>query len=230
MEQNKYIYIFNFGDYFARLTAKKIRDLGGKPRIVSFNTPFSHLKKPAGFILSGSPNSSFRIPVRFLNREVFAANHPVLGICVGAHLMTRYFGGKYKNLKKRAENGVVKLYIGRKNKIFRDLNSVEEVLMMHQDSITDPGGGFRVIARTDRCPIAATSNKKWRWYTLQFHPELSPCGTKIFKNFLQLCYKERTELKPKKSETVSHISGKETIKPHLPEYANNANGSINVNL
>jgi GMP synthase (glutamine-hydrolysing) len=196
VKDKKFIYILNFGDYFAKLTAKRIRKAGGYPKIISFNTPYKDIKSPAGFILSGSPNGSMRLPVRILCKELFATNFPVMGICIGAQLISRYFGGTYKNLKGRAENGTVKAKIDRRNKLFRGLNRKEDVLMMHEDSIIDPGKDFIVIAETKRCPIAATAHDKWRWYNLQFHPELSDCGDKIFENFVTLCYKDKPEHRP----------------------------------
>lgn len=184
----KFIYILNFGDYYARLTARKVRLLGGKPRIVTFNTPFSSLKDPAGFILSGSPYNSIRIPIKLLNREMFASGLPVMGICVGAQLIARYFGGGYKALRRCSENGIVDMYLVRRGRIFRGMKKYNQVLMLHNDSIISLSEDFVTTAYTQRCPIAAARHKKKHWYLLQFHPELSPCGDTILKNFLNFCY------------------------------------------
>ena len=192
----RYIYILNFGDYFARLTAKRVKQAGGFPKIVTFNTPYQDLKNPAGFILSGSPNGSMRLPVRILCRDLFATNFPVMGICIGAQLMARYFGGHYKHFKSRTENGMVKAFFDRRSKILNGLNKQEAVMMMHYDSIIDPGEGFMVNVRTERCPIAGAMHKRWRWYYFQFHPELSACGEQIFKNFVKLCYKDKSQERP----------------------------------
>ncbi len=208
-----YIYILNYGDYFAKLTAKKIREAGGRPRIVSFNTPYTDLKKPVGFIVSGSPNGSIRVPVRLLTKELFLNNSPIMGICIGAHLITRFFGGKYKKLKRQAENGQARLYLHRRNKLTKGVKQGEEVFMMHEDSISDPGKDFVVVASTDKCKIAATKHKKWRWYTFQFHPELSnSTGEKIFKNFVELCYRDKPDYKPKKGEVKLFLKKNGVVK------------------
>ena len=217
----RYIYIINFGDFYAQLTAKRIRALGGYPKIVSFNTPINNLKNPAGFIISGSPDGSIRIPVKLLTKEVFEANLPIMGICVGAHLITRYFGGNYKNLKRQAEYGIANLYIDKKYKIFKGLKKKEEVVMMHQDSISKLGKDFIKTAHTDRCRIAAVNHKKYRWYGMQFHPELSPCGDIIFYNFINLCYKDLPKIQPKRNEIKSFIKKNEKIEPSLPALENN---------
>jgi|GEM_PF-6138957 len=211
---NGYIYILNYGDYFARLTAKKIKQTGGKPKIVTFNTPYSALKNPVGFIVSGSPNGSIRIPVKLLTKELFSTNYPIMGICVGAHLITRYFGGRYKKLKKQAENGMVELCLQKRNKLTKGLKkNGEQVFMMHEDSIIDPGEDFEIVASTNNCKIAATKHKKWRWYTFQFHPELSnSMGDKIFENFVELCYNDDPDFKPKKSEIALHLKNDGFIK------------------
>lgn len=218
----KYVYILNFGNYFSRLTAKQIKNIGGYPRIVTFNTPYSDLKNPAGFIISGAPNGSIRIPVKLLSKDLFASNCPVLGVCVGAHLVTRYFGGEYKYLKRQAESGMVTLRPDRRNKILCGLKKYEEVVMMHDDSIVSPGEGFIVTAHTDRCMIAATAHKRWRWYTVQFHPELSDCGRIIFKNFLNLCYYDQSADKPEKRNIRLYVGEKKGISS-LPNRLNNSN-------
>lgn len=199
----KYIYILNFGDYFARLTARRINKLGGRSKIVSFNTPYSEFKNPAGFILSGSPYGSIRIPVKILNKDLFSSGLPVMGICLGAHLMTRHFGGFYKRLRRRFENGIFDLYLDKRGKLFNGLRKVEEVVMMHEDSIVFPGDGFEIVAHTDLCPIAATWHKKYPWYNFQFHPEMSEIGETIFGNFVKLCYEEKTVFKFNKKEEIN---------------------------
>jgi GMP synthase-like glutamine amidotransferase len=78
--------------------------------------------------------------------------------------------------------------------------------MLHEDSIIDPGEDFEIVASTERCKIAATRHKKWRWYTFQFHPELSnSMGDKIFENFVELCYNDDPDFKPKESEIDLHL-------------------------
>lgn len=201
----KYIYILNFGDYFARLSSRRVRGAGGYAKIVSFNTPFAEMKNPAGFVLSGSPNGSKRIPVSLLSKEIFATNFPVMGVCIGAQLINRYFGGTYKRLKRQAENGIVALYIDKKIKMLRGLKNREDVVMMHQDSITSLGKDFQIVAHTEKCRIAATAHRKWRWYTFQFHPELSPCGSKIFENFVHLCYEDISENKPERRDVKPRV-------------------------
>ena len=46
--------------------------------------------------------------------------------------------------------------------------------------------GFRTIASTSSCPVAAMENEEKKIYGLQFHPEVNHTknGTKIIKNFL----------------------------------------------
>jgi GMP synthase (glutamine-hydrolysing) len=199
----KNIYILNFGDYFARLTARRVKKLGGKSKIVSFNTPYSEFKNPAGFILSGSPYGSIRIPVKILNKDLFSSGLPVMGICLGAHLMTRHFGGFYKRLRRRFENGIYDLYLDKRGKLFNGLKRVEKVVMMHEDSIVFPGDDFKIVAHTDLCPIAATWHKKYPWYNFQFHPEMSEIGETIFGNFVKLCYEEKTVFEFNKKEEVN---------------------------
>lgn len=185
---NNIIYIINLGDYFSRLTARKIRSLTTevRPKIVNFNTPIKEMRYAAGFIFSGSPYDSDRVPKKIINPQIFITGLPVMGICLGAQLMALFFHGKIGNYKKMEEYGIVDLHIMKNGKLFRGAGRREKVLMIHRDSIINPGENFVVTARTDRCPIAAIRHKNNPFFGLQFHPELSPCGGRIFANFISL--------------------------------------------
>ena len=46
--------------------------------------------------------------------------------------------------------------------------------------------GFKTIASTDNCPIAAMADEERQFYGLQFHPEVSHTrqGIRIFERFV----------------------------------------------
>ena len=62
-----------------------------------------------------------------------------------------------------------------------------QVWMSHRDLVAKPPAGFRALASTDTCPIAAMGSDEKRIYGVQFHPEVAhtPCGQQILANFVE---------------------------------------------
>ncbi len=58
--------------------------------------------------------------------------------------------------------------------------------MSHTDYIAEAPEGFKIIAHTDVCPVAAMENEERRLYGVQFHPEVehTPFGQNMMRNFL----------------------------------------------
>ena len=73
-----------------------------------------------------------------------------------------------------------------KSPLFAGVDS-ETVWMTHNDAVLALPQGFRTIAATEHCPIAAFADDARRLYGIQFHAEVAhtPQGERIFRNFLQ---------------------------------------------
>ena len=58
--------------------------------------------------------------------------------------------------------------------------------MSHTDRISAAPEGFKVIGKSDACPVAAMENDEKGFYAVQFHPEVQHTeqGTEVLKNFL----------------------------------------------
>ena len=59
--------------------------------------------------------------------------------------------------------------------------------MSHTDYISEAAPGFRIIAHTADCPVAAAENREKNLYAIQFHPEVLHTveGTKMLYNFVR---------------------------------------------
>ena len=59
--------------------------------------------------------------------------------------------------------------------------------MSHNDYISKAADGFRVVAHTVDCPVAAAENAEKKLYAIQFHPEVlhTQEGTKMLYNFVR---------------------------------------------
>ena len=59
--------------------------------------------------------------------------------------------------------------------------------MSHSDKVVELADGFKVVATSDNCPIAAAENVEKGFYCFQFHPEVrhSEYGYDLLKNFIR---------------------------------------------
>jgi GMP synthase (glutamine-hydrolysing) len=137
--------------------------------------------------LSGSPFSvndpkAPEVDVKELHKSL-----PILGICYGAQLTAKEFGGRVANSSKR-EYGRALLTLVKEDLLLNGVNDHSQVWMSHADTILDLPAGFDVLATTESIPYAAFRNngEGYPLYCLQFHPEVyhSSEGKKIIRNFL----------------------------------------------
>ena len=188
---NPQILIVDFGSQLTKLIARRIRDTGIFCEIEPFqkiNRTFLEKKRIKGFILSGSPSSVEEEKFPTLENFIFKTNIPILGICYGAQLITKIFGGKVKSSQKR-EFGLANLEKKKESKLIESIvfsKSNQRVWMSHSDSITKLPDGFKSIASTENSSNAIIENSSLKIYGIQFHPEVSHTnkGKEILSNFL----------------------------------------------
>ncbi len=180
------ILILDFGSQYTQLIARSVREANVYCEIIPFNKKieFDGLK---GVILSGSPfsvNDDFA-PIADIKK--LSGKLPVLGICYGAQLTAKDFGGIIEKSDKR-EYGRAVLKVIQKDTLLKGLPKTSNVWMSHSDSIKKLPDGFEILGTTESIPVAAfkSTNPDHTIYGLQFHPEVyhSAEGKKIIKNFL----------------------------------------------
>jgi len=113
---------------------------------------------------------------------------PVLGICYGAQLTAKLFGGRVDKSEKREYGRAI--FSKEKEDIFlTNVSPTSQVWMSHSDTIKVLPEGFELLGTTESIPVAAFKSNgttKHPLYGLQFHPEVyhSTEGKIIIKNFL----------------------------------------------
>ena len=182
------ILILDFGSQYTQLIARAVREANVYCEIQPFNKAIEYGPDLKGVILSGSPFSvndenAPQVPISSLVNQL-----PVLGICYGAQLTAKQFGGKVEKSNKR-EYGRAVLHIQKEDNLLNNLLPSSQVWMSHGDSILKLPEGFELLATTDSIPVAAfkqAAHSKHPLYGLQFHPEVyhSIEGKKILFNFL----------------------------------------------
>lgn len=188
------ILILDFGSQYTQLIARAVREAYVYCEIIPYHQKFTIDNSLKGIILSGSPFSVNDANAPNVDIPSFIKTTPVLGVCYGAQLTAKEFGGKVEKSNKR-EYGRAKLHKQKEDILLNDVVDDSQVWMSHSDTITQLPEHFELLATTASIPVAAFKksvngersavNDK-PLYGIQFHPEVyhSTEGKKIIKNFL----------------------------------------------
>ncbi len=184
------ILILDFGSQYTQLIARAVREANVFCEIIPFHKRFEIDNSLKGVILSGSPFSVNEANAPSVDVASLIKKVPVLGICYGAQLTAKLFGGIVDKSNKR-EFGRAKLHIQKENILLDNVANDSQVWMSHSDSITQLPADFELLATTQNIPIAAfrkigNLEGDQPLYCIQFHPEVyhSTEGKKIIHNFL----------------------------------------------
>lgn len=190
------VLIYDFGSQYTQLIARRIRELNVYCEILPFSSiPSNHSfftenPKLKGIILSGSPCSVNDQNAPMPNLNTIMDKLPVLGICYGAQLLAKQFGGNVSPSSKR-EYGRAMFKLNTINEnIFENVPPITSAWMSHGDTITQLPEGAYCIGSSDNIEYAAFRFSYKEIYGLQFHPEVthSESGKKILENFvLNIC-------------------------------------------
>ena len=188
------IAVLDFGGQYAHLIANRVRRLGVFTEIHSPNAPVSELEGVKGIIYSGGPSSVYAADAPEYNPEILSLPVPKLGICYGHQLLAFQQGGKVQPGKVK-EYGIADLKVLEPaDPIFDGGPQASPMWMSHGDSVSELPAGYKIIASTDDCPIAAVACPEKRLYGFQFHPEVthSRFGMKVLENFVKFCGCEKS--------------------------------------
>lgn len=148
-----------------------------------------------GIILSGSPiilSNSSLIEKYIINFNILIKypNIPILGICFGFQLMCLAYGSKIGKLNK-TKNGILETIQLNKNLnsvLYKDIQDRDIIVYQnHNDYIKKVPNNFIVTATNSDNIIQSVENKDILRFGTQFHPENSPTGKIILKNFVDFC-------------------------------------------
>ncbi|NCI48122.1 glutamine-hydrolyzing GMP synthase [Sediminibacterium soli] len=182
------ILILDFGSQFTQLIARAIREANVYCEIIPFQKAFEIDDSLKGIILSGSPFSVNEEHAPSVDIAAMVKKVPVLGICYGAQLTAKCFGGRVDKSNKR-EYGRAKLQLKKEDTLLNGITNDSQVWMSHSDSITLLPEGFEILATTESIPVAGfrkTGTDTCSLYGIQFHPEVyhSTQGKQLLFNFL----------------------------------------------
>ena len=186
--KHEFILVLDFGSQYNQLITRRVRELGVYSELHDNEISIEEIKKmnPKGIILSGGPNSVYEENSLTIDDEIFNLGIPILGICYGMQLMQHKLGGKVESATSR-EYGAHNVDVTPGAKLFEGTPTTQQVLMSHSDKVVELAEGFKVVATSDNCPIAAAENVEKDFYCFQFHPEVrhSEYGYDLIKNFIR---------------------------------------------
>lgn len=179
--------VLDFGGQYNQLIARRVRDQGVYAEVYASSIGLDKIRemKPKGIIFTGGPQSVYKEESQHIDPEIFNLGIPILGICYGAQLIAYELGGQVKTAPV-SEYGRTDVFVDDHDSVCKEVSDKTIMWMSHTDYISEVPEGFKIVAHTANCPVAAMENQAKRIYAVQFHPEVqhSVEGNKIFHHFL----------------------------------------------
>ena len=192
MQKHETIIILDFGGQYTQLIARRVRENHVYSEVGPWNMPAREIaeRHPVGIILSGGPSSVHDANAPQCDPAVFTSGVPVLGICYGMQLTSHMLGGIVERAKER-EYGRVSVQMKEQTGLLSGMRPISSCWMSHTWQVSALPGGFRAIAGTENCPVAAMADDEKQIFGVQFHPEVTHTeeGGKLIRNFLyDICH------------------------------------------
>ncbi|MFL6692369.1 MAG: glutamine-hydrolyzing GMP synthase [Ramlibacter sp.] len=184
--QHDKILILDFGSQVTQLIARRVREAHVFSEVHPSDVSDAWIREYAadgrlkGVILSGSHASVYEESTDKAPQAVFDLGVPVLGICYGMQTMAYQLGGKVEGGHKR-EFGYASVRARGHTELLRDIadyttpegHGMLNVWMSHGDKVVEMPPGFKLMASTESCPIAAMADEDRKFYAIQFHAEVT---------------------------------------------------------
>jgi len=208
----KKILIIDFGSQFTQLIARRIRELGVFSEIIS-HKEIGKLDQNElfGIILSGGPLNVYQDKKIKLNKNIFYFKCPILGICFGHQIISKFYGGKVRSSKTR-EFGFAKIKKIKNSLLtqnFFNKKNTNDVWMSHADHVVKIPKDFKNIAATKNSKFTIIENPNLKRYGVQFHPEVTHTlkGITLIKNFVfKICKaKKNWSSKHQKNNLINKV-------------------------
>ena len=184
------VLVVDFGAQYAQLIARRVREANVYSELVPHSMPVDEMlaKDPQAIILSGGPASVFEPGAPRVDKKLFEAGVPVLGICYGFQAMAYALGA---DVDKAAlgEYGKTETFIDESKGLLEGSPADQNTWMSHGVAVKTAPEGFEVLAHTEGAPVAAMQDESRKLYGVQWHPEVkhTPMGQQLIETFLHKC-------------------------------------------
>ena len=190
------ILVLDFGSQYNQLIARRIREMGVYSELRPHEITAEQIRQiddVKGIVFSGGPRSVYEADAFNCDPEIFSMGLPIMGICYGMQLTSKFYGGKIERGTTK-EYGKMPIHIQDDCLLFKGLPKTQDVWMSHGDHVSEIPQGFTLAAKSDNGLCASIYSKEKNIYLVQFHPEVrnSVYGNEIISNFVfEICKAER---------------------------------------
>ena len=185
--EKEMIIVLDFGGQYNQLIARRVRECNVYAEVHPYTLSLDKIKamNPKGIIFTGGPNSVYAEESPRCGKDLLELGIPILGICYGSQLISYLLGGNVETAPV-SEYGRTEVDVDTSSVLFDDVSPHTICWMSHTDYIAKEPKGFRVVATTPDCPVAAMECPEKQLYATQFHPEVMHTqeGTKMLSNFV----------------------------------------------
>jgi len=151
---------------------------------VAQEAKLSWLEGMDGLLIGGSgdysvhhPNSQrFVVPMRRLLEAALAQGLPGFGLCFGHQLLGLHLGAEVVTDPACEEVGTVSVQLtdeGRQSELFQGFSERFPVHTGHSDNVVEVPDGLDLLATNERTSCQAFQVQGARFFSTQFHPDLS---------------------------------------------------------
>ena len=148
------ILILDFGSQYTQLIARTVREANVYCEIIPYNKEIIYDAGLKGIILGGSPFSVNEENALMVDIKAMTDKVPVLGVCYGAQLTAKLYGGRVEKSDKR-EYGRAIFKVEKDDILFENISASSQVWMSHSDTIKELPEGFELLGTTESIPVAA---------------------------------------------------------------------------
>ena len=185
--EKELVIVLDFGGQYNQLIARRVRECNVYCEVHPYTMGLDKIKEmnPKGIIFTGGPNSVYKEESPRCEKELLEMGIPILGICYGSQLMSYLLGGEVATAPV-SEYGKTAVTVDKSSMLFGDVEDKTICWMSHTDYIAKAPEGFKVVATTPVCPMAAMECVEKKLYATQFHPEVMHTveGKKMLSNFV----------------------------------------------
>ncbi|NLX77632.1 MAG: glutamine-hydrolyzing GMP synthase [Clostridiaceae bacterium] len=181
------VIIIDFGKNLNQMVSRKVREANVYCEVMPYNASCDRIlsKNPKGIILVGRSDSATTEKPPEFDPGVFGMGIPILGIGYGMKLMVTELGGKVEE-ESGGESGKVEIALETDNDLFSNINTETSCWLSNTFHVSVMPHGFKVLARSRNCAVAAIGNEEKKLYGVQFQPEIleTQDGEDMLRNFL----------------------------------------------
>ena len=187
------VLLIDFNDSFTAILAQSLRLAGHLENLEIKNIDFVFSEKIVnkydGVVLGPGPGYVEEYTFVYKIIEECIGNIPVLGICLGHQIISKFFGAKLKNLNTVNHGSRVEVFHFSNTFLFNNISTGFKVGLYHSWVVEQVSPVLQItsVSAVDNL-IMSVRHKEYPIEGLQFHPEsyMTEYGNTILKNWLYL--------------------------------------------